>query len=86
MPSMDLYQSHKQKRISDTNKWIYTNLLKKTMIPDSINGLIPISQKQNKTKEWISDANNWSYSNLPKENKIWMSDANLSGLTPTSKG
>ena len=57
MPSMDLYQSHKQKRIPDTNKWIYTNLLKHTMIPEANKWSYSNLTKQNRTKGWILDAN-----------------------------
>ena len=65
---LDLYQSPKNQ-----NKQGYR-------MP--ITGLTPISQRTKQTR--IPDANIWAYSNLPRQNKTWISDANLSGLIPIS--
>ena len=61
---LDLYQSHKQRWIPDTNQWIYTSLLKQTGMSDANKWTYSNLLKQNKTK--ISDANIWAYSNLLK--------------------
>ena len=60
MPSMVLYQSHKQKRISDTNKWIYTNLLKQNNDTGCHQWTYTNLTKQKR----ISDTNKWIYTNL----------------------
>ena len=52
---MVLLQSHKQKRIPDTNRWIYTNLLKQKWISEATQWTYTNLLKQNET--WIPDAN-----------------------------
>ena len=81
---MVLLQSHKQKRISDTNRWIYTNLLKQKWISEATQWTYTNLLNKEMKSGYRMPIHLDLYQSPTKGANTWMSDANLSGLILTS--